>query len=85
LNATDAFLADLKDLSPDGLEAKRREIVTSANGNYKDLSDEDLQRLAFITSTLRRKTSGPPKTAKVKTPGTKGKAKVSLDDALDMF
>ena len=83
VTAEDALLADLRDATPDVLEAKRREIIGSANGDYKTLTDEQLQRLAFITGTLRRKTSGPPKVAKPKTPGTKGK--VSLESALDMF
>lgn len=80
-----ALLAELGNKTPDELEAERRRIVGAAGGNYRLISDEDLARLAFITGTLRRRTSGPPKEAKVKTPGTKGKNKVSLDDALEMF
>lgn len=74
------MLAQLAELSPDDLEAARRQIVASANGDYKTLSEDDLARLAYITSTLRRRASGPPKAAKDKATGSVKKAKPTLDD-----
>lgn len=55
---------DLKAASPEQLEAERRAIVSSANGNYRDLSEDQLMRLAYISGTLRRRASGPPKAPK---------------------
>ena len=52
-------------LSPQQLEARRREIVDSARGDYENLSTEMLQELSYISSTLRRRTAGPPKTPRV--------------------
>jgi hypothetical protein len=67
-------------LSPVELENRRREIVTSAAGQYEKLSTDDLNELAFITSTLRRRNSGPPK---AKAPGST-KAKPTIDNLLDL-
>ena len=67
-------------MTPLDLENRRREIVTAANGKYDDLTTEMLQELAYITSSLRRRNSGPPKEAK--TSGAKPKA--TLDSLLDI-
>lgn len=58
--------AELSALSPQELEAKRRVIVTSANGDFNSLSTDDLTQLAFITAILRRRTVGPPKAPREK-------------------
>lgn len=68
-------------MSPLELEARRRQIVESANGKYEALSTDDLRELAFIVSTLRRRNSGPPKTAKV---AGAAKAKPTIDNLLDL-
>lgn len=74
------LMTKLDAMSPQELELRRREIAASAKGDYEALSTESLQELAFITSTLRRRSSGPPKVAKV--PGTK--AKPTIDSLLDL-
>lgn len=69
-----------KDYSPFELEARRAEIIASANGDYKNISTEDLHELHTILTTMRRKTAGPPKTAKA---AKAKKQQVSLDSILD--
>lgn len=59
----------LDDKSPAELEFRRREIRDSLLSKYKGYDDPDvpeelLRELAAITATLRRRTSGPPKTVK---------------------
>lgn len=66
-------------MSPVELENRRREIVTSAAGEYENLSTDMLNELAFITSTLRRRSSGPPKAAK-----GAAKPKATIDTLLDL-
>ena len=66
-------------MTPQDLEARRREIVTAAAGVYENLSNEQLQELAYITSSLRRRTAGPPKTARAT--GV-AKVKPTIDDLL---
>lgn len=74
----------LEGMTPEQLDAERRRIVQSANGNYRDLSEEDLMKLAYITGTLRRRSSGPPKTPKAAS--TRGpKVKPTLDSIGDDF
>lgn len=53
-------------MNPTELELRRRELCASVpkDGTYDDLSVEALEELAFITSTLRKRSSGPPKAAK---------------------
>jgi hypothetical protein len=48
-------------MTPVELEERRRQIVASANGKYEALPTEQLQEMAFIVATLRRRNSGPPK------------------------
>ena len=71
------LLEKLASLTPQQLELRRREIAESAKGDYEVLSTEALQELAFITQTLRRRSAGPPKTAKP------AKAKPTIDGLLD--
>lgn len=74
---------DLKAMTPEQLDAERRRIVGSAGGNYRNLSEGDLMRLAFITGTLRRRASGPPKEPKApKGPKTKPTLASIEDDLL---
>lgn len=70
----------LQAMTPMDLENRRREIVTSAQGNYESLTTERLHELAFITSILRRRNSGPPKTPKV---AGAAKSKPSIDSLVD--
>jgi hypothetical protein len=67
-----ALVDDIKDASPEVLEAERRKIVQAAGGNFRTLEEDQLMRLAFITGTLRRRASGPPKKAKAKSSSSKG-------------
>lgn len=78
LNELESRLAAMTPLE---LEARRRQIVESANGKYEALSTDDLRELAFIVSTLRRRNSGPPKTPKV---AGAAKAKPTIDNLLDL-
>lgn len=69
--------------SPAELEQRRRAIVLSLTTEYKGYDDPDvpshvLHELAAITATLRRKTSGPPKVAKV----SKKKSTTTTDDLM---
>jgi len=68
------------DRTPAELEMRRREIVTSLTTKYRGYDDPDvpldlLRELAFITSTLRRKNAGPPRTKRAN-----GKAPPTIDD-----
>lgn len=69
-----------KDYSPFELEVRRAEIISGAAGDYKNISTDDLHELHTILTTMRRKTAGPPKSAK----GSKAKKQqLSLDSVLD--
>jgi hypothetical protein len=71
----------LKAMSPAQLEQRRRELVAKIAAlprSYKDAATEDLQELAFLTGSLRRKTAGPPKETK-RTKRSSGPA-ASIDD-----
>lgn len=75
---------DLLNKTPGELEQRRRDIVGSLTTQYRGFDDPEvplelLRELALITSTLRRKHSGPPKTKK---PAGAGKTKVSIDDLM---
>jgi hypothetical protein len=72
---------DPTDKTPAELEQRRREIILSLTTTYSGYDDPDvplelLQQLAIITSTLRRKNAGPPRTKRQ----TNGKAKLTIDD-----
>lgn len=72
---------DIKEGDPVRLEARRREIVLSLTTDYRGYDDPDvpielLRELAFITQTLRRRQSGPPR----RKPSANGKAKFTVDD-----
>lgn len=76
-----ASLSDLglADKNPLELEAIRREIVTKMTTEYKGYNDPEvpmelLNTLAVVTSSLRKKNSGPPKAPKAtKTSAAKAK------------
>lgn len=79
-----ASLSDmgLSDKSPSELEAMRRELIATMTTEYKGYDDPEvpmdlLNRLAVITSSLRRKNAGPPKVSK--TPKA-SKEKASTED-----
>jgi hypothetical protein len=78
---------DLKQLevkSMAELQARRTEILDSMKGQpLGDAPTEILQELAFIFTVLRRKTAGPPRTAKPskRAPAPRGTA----DDLMDML
>ena len=83
-----ANIASLEGLSPSELEQRRRNIVAKYVGSSPgadpttkaaDMTTNELHELAAITSALRRRTAGPPKTTKPA--GTK-KAKRSPTAAL---
>jgi len=62
----------LENKSPGELEQRRRDIVLELQTKYTSYDDPNipitlLHELSVITSTLRRKTAGPPKEAKAKT------------------
>ena len=81
LNGLNGFSVDNQ--TPSELEQRRRDIVQSLTKDYRGFDDPEvpldlLRELALITSTLRRKHSGPPKTKKPST----AKAKTSLDDLM---
>jgi hypothetical protein len=67
--------------TPAELEMRRREIVTSLTTQYRGYDDPDvpieiLRELAVITSTLRRKNSGPPRARR----STNGRRTYTVDD-----
>ena len=62
-------ISEYAKLAPVDLEARRRAIVTKANGQHDNLTIDELHELAAITGVLRRRASGPPKAAKAN--GTK--------------
>lgn len=70
---------DVASMAPSELEAKRAEIVARAMGNWESLSTLDLRDLALVTSALRRRTAGPPKSNKKPTSGAKRSAKPKVD------
>ena len=53
-------------LSPQQIELRRNEILSTAKGDYESLSTEMLHELAYIASKLRRTNVGPPKETKQK-------------------
>lgn len=66
-----ATLSDLglEGKSPGELEALRQSIVLTLSTEYKGFDDPEapielLNKLAVVTSSLRRKNAGPPKTEK---------------------
>ena len=72
----------LADKSPSDLEFIRREIIAKLNTEYKGFDDPEvpmdlLNKLAVVTSSLRRKNAGPPKVAK---PSKAAKVTLSTDD-----
>lgn len=81
-----ANLSDLglSDKTPSELEALRLSMVETLRTEYKGYDDPDvpmdlLNKLAVVTSSLRRKNAGPPKVPKTtKTP----KEKAQTDDFL---
>lgn len=58
------LMAKLGAMTPPELEARRRAICDLSGGDYEKLETEHLEELAFITSTLRKRSAGPPKAAK---------------------
>jgi hypothetical protein len=72
------LMTKLGAMSPQELELRRREIASKAQGDYENISIEHLEELAFITSTLRKRSAGPPKAPKP----TKGPK--TLDDLANM-
>ena len=74
---------NLSGKTPQELEQRRRDIVKDLQTNYKGWDDPDvpvslLHELAALTSTLRRRTSGPPAKPKPR----KGNKGVSTTDDL---
>lgn len=62
---------NLSGKTPAELEQRRRDIVEDLKKNYKGWDDPSvptslLHELAALTSTLRRRTSGPPAKPKVR-------------------
>jgi hypothetical protein len=83
LNGTGCAGFDVSNRTPSELEQRRRDIVMSLTKDFKGFDDpavplDLLRELALITSTLRRKHSGPPKTKKT----TGLKPKTTLDDLM---
>lgn len=78
----------LADKSPAELEERRRQIVTQIAAAPKGYDDpsipmELLTELSVVTAMLRRKTAGPPKTAK---PSKRGNGpKLSIDDLASLI
>ena len=73
----------LDSMTPQDLDLRRREIVATANGDYENLSLDDLKELAAITSAMRRRTAGPPKALKSATKGAAKKPKPTLNSLLE--
>jgi len=68
-------------VDPVRLEARRREIILDLTTKYRGYDDPEvpmdlLRELAFITSTLRRRQSGPPR----RKSAANGRAKFTVDD-----
>jgi len=72
--------SDLKAMTHDDLERERRRLVEECGKDFDKLTEVQLQRLAYIASTLRRRASGPPKAVKSGKSSATGKA--TLDDIL---
>lgn len=75
-----ASLSDLglEGKTPQDLEAIRREIISTLQTDYKGYDDPEvpmdlLNKLAVVTSSLRRKNAGPPKTKTPKASASKAK------------
>jgi hypothetical protein len=77
-----ALLDKLSAMAPLELENRRRaivdDIVVKHKGNFEDPALELglLEELAYITSTLRKRSAGPPKAAKP------AKVKATIDDLI---
>lgn len=71
-----SLLDRLAAMNPQELEARRRQIVDEAKGDYEAMTVPALEELAYITSTLRQRSAGPPKAKAAP------KAKATLDDLL---
>lgn len=76
----------LEGKSPAELEGRRRALIEEMKQKYKGYDDPQipmsfLQELVVITSTLRKKNSGPPKDPK-KVAAAKTKVKATIDDLL---
>lgn len=82
-DATTAMEQRIAAMTALDLENRRREIVVAANGQYDNLTTEQLQELSYVTSALRRRNSGPPKEARV-AGGKAAKPKATLDTLLDI-
>lgn len=67
-------------MDPGALEARRKALVLKAGGNHDNLDLDDLRELAAITAVIRRRASGPPKTAKVKGEKKAKAGKATADD-----
>lgn len=81
--ATEAPEAEVNfdNLTPQDIEALRAELVVKSNGNWKNLSTEDLHVLAMLTMAMRRRSAKPPKQPKDKS----AKPKANLQDILGQF
>lgn len=73
-------LSTFANMPPNDLEARRRAIVTKANGSHDNLTIDELHELAAITGVLRRRASGPPKAAKATGTKRTTTAKATIDD-----
>lgn len=75
-------LSTYANMDANTLEFRRRALITKAAGDHDNLAIEELHELAAIMGVLRRKASGPPKTAKTKsvTGGTRRSGKATADD-----
>lgn len=68
---------ELDGLDVSALHLRRDEIIRSANGNYKDLSDDSLSELLQITRNLRKKAAAP---GSGKSGGRTKKSSATIDD-----
>ncbi len=74
------FAEEIGDLDQIELHAMRNEILLGANGDYKNLLDDDLTRLWMVTRALRRKAATPTRGGG----GSKPRVKTSPDDLTDI-
>lgn len=80
-------IPNLSELSAPELEQMRRNIIQKYAGttNLDDMSVEDLRDLSALTSAMRKKTVGAPKSGK-KNGGTKTPKKATtLDDVTNLI
>lgn len=73
-------VADYAAMDPNTLESQRKALVAKAAGDHENLDIDDLRALAAITAVLRRRASGPPKTAKTRAASKPKNQKASADD-----